>query len=1072
MKTLFYTQILIFFHLFSFAQAIDTTVVAKEVDSLIQLSRKLTGEQKFDDALLIIKNAQKKALDVFGKNHPIYAICLFNQARNFHYMNRYSEAEVLYFEAKDIQEKTLGNQHPDYANSLNNLGSLYQSMKQYKKAESFYLEVKSIRKKILGEEHTSYIAILNNLGILYNEMNLYNVAEPFLLEVKMLREKTLGKTHPDYIKSLSNLASLYDDMNRYDAAETFYLEAKATWEKNLNKGHPEYAGNLHNLAHLYMKIGRYKTAETFYLEARNSWKTLFSKEHPNYALTINALAVLYWRMGNYEAAESFFLEAKAIREKILSQEHPDYATSLSSLASFYLATGRYEMAEPLYLKVKIIREKVLGKEHRDYIGNLHNLGVLYMTMGSYEMAEPLLLEAQTIRKKNLDKQPLNYAESLNTLGALYASKNRCDLAEPLFLEAKSIQEKVLGKEHPDYAQSLNNLSILYEKTGRPEAAEPLFRETQTIREQVLGKEHPSYAQSLNNLANFYWKTNQLKKIQPLLVESAPIQKSFLLKATRYLSEQELGSYTRLFANNLNQYFSFAQFINDDNFIATCFDQTLFYKGFLLTSSNRVRHLATTDSTSQKQFEILTSYHRRLSAEYTKPIVERKAVAEMETKANELEKELRRTVAGFGEALRQVTWEEVKSKLKANEAAIEFIHFRYYSPNPTDSTLYAALVLRPEWEYPKWVFLFEEKQLDQMLNTSLEANIHQSVQKLYTPKLYDLIWRPLEPMLTGVDKIYYSPDGLLHRINFVAIPVDDKRRMMDFRQLHYVSSTRNLVVDKTSTKELISSAMVYGGLKYSFDTTDLRLAYTGDSRGVASNTSLVPKDTLTRSRIWRELPKSEVERVRLVRLLRKNGIQTSTLKASAGTEESFKNIGQLKVPADVIHLATHGYFFSDEKIDKAQWNEYLTGGQANFRFSDNPLLRSGLILAGGNKAWTEGLNLIGREDGILTAYEIAQMNLSKIKLVVLSACETGLGEIQGSEGVYGLQRAFRLAGVDHLIMTLWSIPDSDETVEFMETFYKYWLNKKLPIQEAFNQTQRKMRKRHTDPYYWAGFVLIE
>ncbi|MBP6185625.1 MAG: CHAT domain-containing protein, partial [Saprospiraceae bacterium] len=181
------------------------------------------------------------------------------------------------------------------------------------------------------------------------------------------------------------------------------------------------------------------------------------------------------------------------------------------------------------------------------------------------------------------------------------------------------------------------------------------------------------------------------------------------------------------------------------------------------------------------------------------------------------------------------------------------------------------------------------------------------------------------------------------------------------------------------------------------------------------------------------------------------------------------MGQLNNPSPrVLHIATHGFFFPDP-VDKILTSRE---GEPVFKWSDNPMIRSGLILAGGNYAWQNGKAVSpDKEDGILTAYEISQMNLSNTELVVLSACETGLGDIQGNEGVYGLQRAFKIAGAKYLIMSLWQVPDR-ETMEFMTTFYKNWLEQKLSIPDAFRKTQREMRDRFFNPYSWGAFVLVE
>jgi len=198
------------------------------------------------------------------------------------------------------------------------------------------------------------------------------------------------------------------------------------------------------------------------------------------------------------------------------------------------------------------------------------------------------------------------------------------------------------------------------------------------------------------------------------------------------------------------------------------------------------------------------------------------------------------------------------------------------------------------------------------------------------------------------------------------------------------------------------------------------------------------------------------------------MQTRLKKGHEATEESFKNIGTNNSASPrILHIATHGYFFNDPKLNSGS----LSNSETVFKISDHPMLRSGLILAGGNLAWQGKQTLEGREDGILTAYEISQMNLSNTELVVLSACETGLGDIQGNEGVYGLQRAFKIAGAKYLIMSLWQVPDK-QTSLLMTTFYKKWLEDKMTIPDAFHAAQKQLRDGGLEPYYWAGFVLVE
>jgi CHAT domain-containing protein len=199
----------------------------------------------------------------------------------------------------------------------------------------------------------------------------------------------------------------------------------------------------------------------------------------------------------------------------------------------------------------------------------------------------------------------------------------------------------------------------------------------------------------------------------------------------------------------------------------------------------------------------------------------------------------------------------------------------------------------------------------------------------------------------------------------------------------------------------------------------------------------------------------------------------SLKTGSNASEEFvKEMGSgIKPVPSVMHIATHGFSFASPKLEVRHEKSFLQNDNKQvFRSSEDALTRAGLVMAGGNKFWTTGTTYQNHEDGILTAREISELNLNGCILATLSACETGLGEIKGSEGVFGLQRAFKMAGVKYLIVSLWKVPDA-QTTEFMQLFYSSWLIQKLPIREAFHQTQLTMSKKHL-PYQWAAFVLVE
>jgi len=413
--------------------------------------------------------------------------------------------------------------------------------------------------------------------------------------------------------------------------------------------------------------------------------------------------------------------------------------------------------------------------------------------------------------------------------------------------------------------------------------------------------------------------------------------------------------------------------------------------------------------------------------------------------------------------------------------LEFIHFNISYPDVTDSTQYAALLVRPGDEYPLYITLFVEDQLNHILRADQErkadyvnelyAWADRGMVKLGSEKksLYDLIWAKIEAAgLVGTKTVYYSPSGVLHRLNLGAIAADDETILSDKYNLVAMNSTRQLVIPPTVTTQA-NDALLVGGVNFEWDSV---LDEQQEEPLLAiRSTAEAWTESGTRGGTWSYLKWTEKEVERIASTMTTGGFKASQLTGAAATEEAIKTIGTEAASPRILHIATHGFFFPDPEISSSTRGG-LGEEEPVFKSSDNPMIRSGLILAGGNYAWQNGKPVSPeKEDGILTAYEISQMNLSNTELVVLSACETGLGDIQGNEGVYGLQRAFKIAGAKYLIMSLWQVPDR-ETMEFMTTFYRNWLEEKMTIPDAFRKTQREMRDRFYNPYSWAGFVLVE
>jgi len=917
----------------------------------------------------------------------------------------------------------------------------------------------------------------NNLGYQqYNQANYVKAIENYL-KAKEIYEKTIGKEHPWYAALLNNLGLAYATINDYAKAESCYLEARAVWEKTIGKEHPDYAQVLNNMGLLYYGMGDYAKAENYYLEAKSIKEKVRGKESPDYSLTLNNLGALYDKMGDYAKAESYYLEAKNIREKTLGKDQPDYAQSLSNLGVLYGNMGDYAKAEKYHLEAKAIWKEAVGEKDPSYTVSLNNLGALYYVMGDYAKAENYYLEAKNIQEKALGKEHSVYAQSLNNLGALYFQMGDYAKAEKYYLEAKAIWEKALGKEHADYAQSLSNLGVLYEKMGDYSKAESYHLETKTIREKALGKEHPFYASSLGNLYLLYLGEKEYAKALAYKQEQFKINTGLVNKNFSFQTEQQRDAYWNINSESFELSYSLSFFnpVPASNILN--YDNALFAKGLLLRTTNAVRDAiyASGNQALITQFEELGSLRQQINALRQNGGNEA-YINSLEEKAETLDKSLARSSAAFRDfqADLAVDWRSIQKKLQAKEAAIEFVSFRLFDKKWTGETKYAALVVKPNSTSPVWVPLCNESDLREILDKANGRSSEQQARIIYNVNglaLFETIWKPLENELKGVTTVYYSPSGLLHKIAFNALPIDESlsKRLTDKYNLNLVSSTREVTHLSRNKKETaqIASAVLYGGLDYNADENAMRAAAQSYKKETGASAASAPPQGVTRGGAWAPLPATRDEVKNIQGYLVKKKIPNTLYQDSMGNEESFKQLSGKKT--SLIHLATHGFFLPDaeRKYDDRAPQQQRGGA---LKASDNPLLRSGLLLAGGNHAWTNN-PVEGVDSGILTADKIANMNLLGVRLVVMSACQTGLGDVKNGEGVFGLQRAFKLAGVETLVMSLWEVDDA-ATALLMSTFYNEWLISGKSRQEAFKEAQKKVRAKYPAPFYWAAFVMMD
>ncbi|MEQ8702708.1 MAG: CHAT domain-containing tetratricopeptide repeat protein [Phaeodactylibacter sp.] len=994
------------------------------LDSLLHIYDQKYQNNEFEEALTAIIEADSIVLSDWGAGDLRYADLQQNRALALLNMERPSESIPFFQKSLDIREAALGAAHLKTVRNLAGLGRAHAQMGQFEQGEKLLFRAKSVLEETGTTDGIDYARLMLDFDYLYFRKSDFEEARKYSLKSLEIREQKGFTNNRDYASNLLNLAMIHNRMGEYLTAEGYFLSAKKAFEVSVGKLHPAYAACLLDFAINYQLKNEFEKAEQYYLESLRITAEAVGNNSLDYAKNAEGLAHLYTRMGNFEKAKPLYQQCMTIKEAHFGPAHPDYGLCLLNMAGYYFSTGNLNEAEKYSEEALSIMEPVLGKNHQYTISIMMNLSMLYEIQEKYEQAEPMMAEALEL------------------------------------LETK------LGASHPSYAVNLMNLGSLQTAQGKYEAAESNLLSALSLLQDAVGKETHEYTSCLDGLISLLAKTGQYIRALTYIHENSDIQSNIILRGAQHLSQSELTAYTNTFSGYLHQHFAVLQKAAPGPGKATekAYDDVLFYKGYLLAMASRVKQLSIQDPALSARQQQLSELRQRLSAEYAKPPAARTGVQTLEDETNAIEKSLVTSVASYGETYRQVSWQEVQQILQPNEAAVEFVRFEQRTEEPPG---YAALIIKAGETKPVFVPLFQEQSLIQLMRPVEKGRI-KSINQIYAwstnptaPSIYELLWAPLKAVLKDTKTVYFSPDGLLHQLNFGAIAATPDKALTEQYHLVRLRSTRQLVFDQQQRSEN-GPAALFGGIKYEPDIPPSeKPERTATKKAAQPYNRTTPR---SRGETWAYLDWTQTEIETIGLIAEDAGMAADMFTGHSATEESFKKLSAGIAPPQILHIATHGYFFP------APAEEASTGNE--FQASEHPMIRSGLILANGNFAWKNGEPIApGRDDGILTAYEIAQMNLNGTELVVLSACETGLGEVRGIEGVYGLQRAFKLAGAKHIIMSLWQIPDF-QTQEFMTAFYFNYLTKALPIPTAFRAAQLELRNRYPEPFFWAGFVLME
>jgi CHAT domain-containing protein len=871
------------------------------------------------------------------------------------------------------------------------------------------------------------------------------------------------------LQEARNLYAESDKLQRafkFDEAVPLVERALGIRERILGPDHPDAAVAVNSLAVLYWRKGDNAKAEQLYQRARTIYEKSFGAEHPYVASSINGLALVYNSKGDYAKAEPLFRQALAIWEKTLGPESVSVSVGLNNLARLYSDIGAYAKAEQLYQRDLTIKEKALGLEDPNVARALNNLADYYNDIGEIAKAEPLYWRALTIYEKSFGAEDLSLTTSLDGLAAIYGRiKGDHARAEPLYQRSLAIWEKSLGEDQFHVAPPLESFARFYYDMGEYAKAEPLFRRALAIYEKSLGPEHLRVAYALSNLATLYAAKGDIAQAVSFMTRVNAIRERILTRNLAAGSERQKLAYLALFTKETHFTLSLHSQAapNDPQALNLAVTTLLRRKGRGLdamvdTIATLRRHASPQD---QNLFNQLADARARLAAltlagpSSASPEAYHKRLKPLEEEVEKLEVELSVRSDRFRAQTRPVTLAAVQAALPADCALIEFAVYIPQEPRieKIKPPRYIAYAIAAQGQ-PKWADLGESAVIDRAVDAWRKAlrNPNRMDVKLLARAVDEKVMRPLRPLLGEKRRLLIAPDGSLNLIPFAALVDEQNQYLIENYAISYLTSGRDLLRLQTS-RPSESAPMVVANP-----------AFGGAATAVTRSADFGRRPHDPDQIYFQPLPSTRREALAIKAVLP----GASTLLQERATESALK---QARAPR-ILHIATHGFFLGDQEATPAETrglfdDDPLRG--SGLRFGkwaakvENPLLRSGLALAGANQGSGED------DDGLLTALEVAGMDLWGTKLVTLSACDTGVGEVKNGEGVQGLRRALALAGSESQVMSLWPVLDS-ATRDLMVPYYKA-LRRGKGRSDGLRQAQLGMLRSevHQHPFYWAAFI---
>jgi len=969
--------------------------------------------------------------NLYGTESPKYHHSVIDQADyNITYTNNIQDALIAYDTSyTDIIKPQLENSHPINIKFLGIGSKIHIEKDQYALAEEDLQKALNISAGIYGIESLDHGVLLNRMARLQIKKNNFQLARQNLdSAIEITRKEREGDDIGNYSNALETEAMLDYVQGFYDDAISAVKRSQKMSDRAVASAETSREG-LEVMAKTYVSLSKLASAELLLKATIKEYGRLLGKDNKLIVTPLLDYSDIYITYGEYGMADDFAEHAMRIAREVYGEQSSYFAKCLVQKAKLSSVLSDFEKAEEYVKTILEIQKSIYGEEHLEIANSLTQLGLI----------------------KYYQNQPIDEID----LGIIYLAKGDYNRARTLLQQSRTIWEYRAGKRNNLRVADINVLlGDVHYMLRDYQVAEDLYRESQRQYKKFFHDNHPQYVKVTSKLSKTYYMMGNTKRSKEYIDEALGNYNLYIKEYFPGLSERQKTKFWNSINSDYEFYNTLTLKMKDSNpdMIGEMYNNALTTKALLLNTSLKIRDriLKSTDENLHQLYFSWKEKKEQLTGVLAMSIEEQQEENinpdRLKEEIEELERQLSDRAEGFSQSIdqRKVTWENVKNALKPSEVAVEMVRFRYYNQVFSDSIIYAALYITNNSENDKpRMFIFPNgKDLE---SKWIAYNRNSIVYKINDQYSYKQFWQPFEKELGSVATIYLSSDGIFNQINLESIPLGNGKYVIDNSNIILVNNTKDLYFKQVKTI-LVQEKKI--------------ASLVGSPKFYATSEDVYPAGGMRGSRV-NDLPGTRIEISELDKILLNNGWTTDKLLGTEATENNVKLIDNPRV----FHIATHGFFTSQKSL-----KTHLDGVElSEYEAYENPLLRNGLLLSGAGDLLGSTSYNYNMGSGILTAYEAMNLNLDNTELVVLSACETGLGDVQTGEGVYGLQRSFLVAGAQTLIMSLFKVSD-EATQKLMVKFYNNWIetgNKR----EAFSDAKKEIRTEYRDPIYWGAFVMI-